>query len=134
MSAEDVAVYLDANVAGLTLGTNLFIGRMPDAPDAAVAVGEPPGSPPTMHMGNNPVPIEQPQIQIRVRAASADTSYSAARTTIRACYNALKTASGTINGTRYLGFGPRQDPFPLGADDWEREEWSVNFDVWRESS
>jgi len=30
----DIANYLDANVAGLTLGTNLFIGRMPDDPNA----------------------------------------------------------------------------------------------------
>ena len=50
MIAAAIAKYLDANVTGITRSTsgpggNLFLGRMPDAPDEAVAVMPQPGRP-----------------------------------------------------------------------------------------
>jgi hypothetical protein len=124
----DIANYLDANVAGLTLGTNLFIGRMPDDPNACVAVYEYGGTRPDNTMGGGAPVLQNPSVQVRVR----DTSYASAQTTANLCFVALEAiVDETINTTRYNRVTAIQSPFPLERDPEERIVFVQNFDVKR---
>ena len=124
----DIANYLDANVAGLTLGTNLFIGRMPDDPNACVAVYEYGGTRPDQTMGGGLPVLQNPSIQVRVR----DASYASAETTAILCSQALEAiVDETINTTRYNRVTAIQAPFPLERDPEDRIVFVQNFDVKR---
>lgn len=124
----DIANYLDAQVGGLTLGTNLFVGRMPDDPDACVAVYEYGGVAPTNTMGGGAPVLQNPSIQVRVRA----TSYAAAEATANLCFAALEAIiDETINTTRYNRVTAIQSPFPLERDPDDRIVFVQNFDVKR---
>lgn len=124
----DLANYLDTNVAGLTLGTNLFIGRMPDEPDVCVAIYEYGGTRPDQTMGGGAPVLQNPSIQVRVR----HTSYASAETTANLCFSALEgIIDETINTTRYNRVTAIQSPFPLERDPEERIIFVQNFDVKR---
>ena len=67
---DEVGTYLAATVTNvtLTLGTNLFLGRLPDDPDTCVSVQETGGQGPINTMSNNTAPvIEQPNVQTLIR-------------------------------------------------------------------
>jgi len=55
---DDVGTYMAANVTDvtLTLGTNLFLGRLPESPDTCVAIYETAGTAPTDVFGANTAP------------------------------------------------------------------------------
>ena len=81
----ELGTYLAANVTDttLTLGTNLFLGRLPDTPNTCVALFETGGLSPEETMGGSSLPAyTQPRCQILVRAAdyaSASSLRSASR-------------------------------------------------------
>jgi len=68
---ESVGDYLVTNSLG-TLGTNLFLGTMPETPDECVAVYENSGSAPMFTMGTGGIVIDYPMIQIVARAGRED--------------------------------------------------------------
>jgi hypothetical protein len=124
----DLANYLDTNVTGLILGTNLFIGRMPDDPNACVALYEYGGTAPDQTMGGTLPVLQNPSVQVRVR----DTAYSSAETTANLCFVALEgIVNETINTTRYNRVTAIQSPFPLERDPEDRIIFVQNFDVKR---
>lgn len=128
-AAEDIATYIGTSVGALTLGTNLFIGRMPEQPDSAVRVAETFGFRPEAHMGTGASPIGRPRIHVLVR----DYSWATGRATIQTVFDLLDAVSNaTLSGTRYLRLAASQDPFGIGPDDSDREQFIVNFDVWYE--
>ena len=55
-----------------TLGTNIFLGTLPETPDACVAIYENAGSSPTFTMGNGGIRIDYPMLQIIARASRED--------------------------------------------------------------
>ena len=59
---ESIGDYLVTNNHG-TLGTNLFLGTLPESPDACVAVYENAGSSPTFTMGSGGIRIDYPMLQ-----------------------------------------------------------------------
>lgn len=123
MLLDDIAAYLEDQSVG-TVGTDIFMGTMPDTPDSCIALYEYAGEPPEQ-IGN----IERPGLQVRVR----DPSYSAGRAKIESVVNALAGLyEQVLSGHRYLYIRAQQSPEAMGRDQSGREEFVVNFIVIKE--
>ncbi|MGA1036649.1 MAG: minor capsid protein [Ilumatobacteraceae bacterium] len=127
---DEVGAYLETEIGSLTLGTNLFLGRMPDDPDTCVTVYEYGGDAPVNTMGSDAMPpVEQPRIQILVRASG----YSTARTLALSCWTAVEAIlNENLSGTRYHRVSANQSPFPLERDSQDRVLFAQNFRVQKE--
>lgn len=116
-TAMDIAAYLQTQAIG-TLNTDLFIGFLPDAPDAAIAIYDTAGRPSEIHG------IDRPNFQVVVR----DTSYLNASTKIESIQTLLQnTTNTTINGTFYADISNLQSPFSAGYDVEKRVEFKQNY-------
>jgi len=124
---DELGTYLDAQVASLTLGTNLFLGRLPDDPDTCVVLYEYGGDAPVNTMGSDAMPpVERPRIQIMTRA----TGYSSARTLSLECWTAIEAVlNESLSGTLYHRISANQSPFPLERDSQDRVLFAQNFRV-----
>ncbi len=121
---SDIGNYLQAQGIG-TLGTNIFLGLMPDEPANCIALFEYAGSPPDLHWNG-----EYPGLQVRVR----NKSYAAARTKIGEVMEKLHGLhEQTLSGTRYLLIKARGSPEVLKRDNNNRVELFVNFEIIKES-
>ena len=120
---KEIGAYLQSQGIG-TLGTDLFLGLMPDQPDNCIALFEYAGSPPDLHWNG-----EYPGLQVRVR----NKSYAAARTKIEETMKKLHGLHEQIlSGTRYLLIKARGSPEILKRDANNRVELFVNFEIMRE--
>jgi hypothetical protein len=120
---SDIGNYLQDQGIG-TLGTNIFLGLMPDQPDNCIALFEYAGSPPDLHWSG-----EYPGLQVRVR----NKSYAAARTKIGEAMTALHGLhEQTLSGARYLLIKARGSPEVLKRDNNNRVELFVNFEIIKE--
>ena len=132
MLLDDIGSVLSAGGIG-TLGTNLFLGFLPDKPDTCVAVIETGGITPHRAFrasAGQPV-AERPSIQILCRAAAFD--YATARNKAHDAYKLLEGyGDTTVNSTRYLWIGARQSPFSAGRDESNRPICSCNYEVVKE--
>jgi len=121
---KEIGTYLQSQEVG-TLGTDLFLGLMPDQPDNCIALFQYAGSPPDLHWNG-----EYPGLQVRVR----NKSYAAARAKI---VEVAKKLHGlheqTLSGTRYLLVKARGSPEVLKRDANNRVELFVNFEIIKES-
>ena len=121
---KGIGTYLQSQGIG-TLGTDLFLGLMPDQPDNCIALFEYAGSPPDLHWNG-----EYPGLQVRVR----NKSYAAARTKIGEVAKKLHGLhEQTLFGTRYLLIKARGSPEVLKRDNNNRVELFVNFEIIKES-
>lgn len=130
MTLDELGTYLAANISGatsLTLGTNLFLGRMPDAPDTCVAIFETGGTFPSHTMGGASSPVfERGRVQVVTRAAT----YSTCRTLAGDVWATFEQiADEALTGTRYLRVTAVQSPFPTERDSSDRVLIVQNFDV-----
>lgn len=124
----DLATYLDTQQGSLTLGTNLFVGRMPDSPDTCVTLYEYGGTAPDNTMGGGLPVLQNPSVQIAVRASA----YSSAETLITSCSSSLESVvDELLSGTRYNRVSAIQSPFPLERDTHDRIIFVQNFNVTR---
>ena len=123
----ELGTYLEAQVASLTLGTNLFLGRLPDDPDTCVVLYEYGGDVPVNTMGSDAMPpVERPRMQILTRAAG----YSSARTLSLECWTAIEAVlNESLSGTLYHRISANQSPFPLERDSQDRVLFAQNFRV-----
>lgn len=124
---EALGAYIDANRNDLTIGTNLFLSKMPDSPDACVCVYETQGNAPVMTFGATAIQLDRPNVQISVRAGRDD--YAAARDMAQA----LRTlVAGIVNVTSSGVLIMRAEPtgsfYPLGVDQLERPRVVFNMD------
>ena len=124
---DDVGTFMAANVSDttLTLGTNLFLGRLPDTPDTCVAIYETAGTPPTDVFGaDSAPPIENAGLMCHTRATAYSDCQSLA-------VDVMKTLSKVINetltSTAYYKIEATQSPFALDRDEQERMVFSCNF-------
>jgi hypothetical protein len=110
-----------------TLGTNIFLGLMPDTPDECVVLYEYGGGAPGQVFGSdNATPWESSSVQVMARSAT----YAAARTKARAAYAALqKVANETLSGISFLRVDPVQSPFFVQRDENRRVYFSANYRV-----
>lgn len=112
-----------------TVGTTIFTGYMPDAPDACVSILEGRGAGPEHVFGSSVVAIERPSIRVVCRAGRND--YPAARAkaiAVRASLGAIRNV--TISSIVFHSVQPSSDPYPLGLDDKERARFGVDFASW----
>ena len=120
---EAIGNYLVAQGQG-TLGTDLFLSRMPETPDACVCVYEGEGGVPEFTMGTTM--LDNPAIQIIVRGARED--YVTARDkaqTIRLLLSGL--TNETLSGVVILRFSPIGSILPMGFDKNDRPMISSNY-------
>ena len=122
---DEIGDYLDANVGALTLGTNLFLGRMPETPENAVAVYEPSSAPPSYSLGGSGVPdLERPRIQIHVR----NTVYATGRSLAYTIWVAMnQIVSETLGTTYWLRVESVDSPHFLMRDANDRPIFNMNF-------
>jgi hypothetical protein len=122
---ESIGDYLVTNSHG-TLGTSIFLGTLPESPDACVAVYENSGSSPAFTMGAGGIRIDYPMIQIICRAGRED--YPSARDkadNIRILLaSVLET---TVSGVHIMRIEPMGSVNQLGVDPKYRPLISVNF-------
>lgn len=122
---ESVGDYLVTNSLG-TLGTDLFLGTLPESPDACVAVYENSGTPPSFTMGTGGIVIDYPMLQIICRAGRED--YPTARDKAESIRNLLASVlESTISGVHIMRIEPMGSVNPLGVDPKYRPLVSVNF-------
>ena len=124
---DEVGTYLAANVTDvtLTLGTNLFLGRLPDSPDTCVSVQETGGQGPMDTMSNNTGPvIERPNVQTLIRASA----YSTGRALAKDVFDQMNlVCNEDLSSTRYERIEAIQSPFPIMRDSQDRAVFSINF-------
>ena len=136
---SEVGTYLDAQFATLTLGSTLFLGQMPEAPDTACALYQGSGGRPSFTLGAEDAVAQRPQwesfrLQVVVRTADSATSYTDSETLIWSIYRALSLTNITMSGIRYLSIDPIDIPAPLEEDKKGRISFVCNFEVLREPS
>jgi len=127
----ELGTYLAANVTDttLTLGTNLFLGRLPDTPDTCVALIETGGLAAVEAMGGSTLPAyTQPRAQVLVRAAA----YSDASDLATDIYKKVQLIDNeALSGVTYLRATGIQSPFYLERDGQERAVFSCNYQTLR---
>lgn len=126
---DDLCQHLASLSVG-TLGTNLFLGVMPDKA-TAITVVETGGPAPYHDYGPEEI-LDRPSVQVLVRNAK----YRDARTKADEIRDLLDgIANWPINGTRYLSITAMNDPVYLGktaTSQGETHEFSLNFATVRE--
>lgn len=132
----EIGTYLDAQLATLTIGTNLFLGQLPESPNTATALFHSPSGRPDFTMGAVDGTAQLPQfewhrLQVVSRAANTATSYTDAETLIWSIYRQLSLTNVTMTGVRYLLIEPVAVPAPLEEDKGGRISFVANFDVAR---
>lgn len=124
---EAVGNYIDANNATLTLGTNLFLSKMPETPDLCVAVFEYEGLPPIENFGTTGFSISRPSVQIMCRAGR--DNYVTARDlaeTLRVLVSAISNT--TLTSVGILRISSMGSIMPIGVDELERPIIVFNMD------
>ena len=122
--AIDVKDVLDDAALG-TFGTDLFVSKLPDSPDACVCVFDTGGFAP-----ESGYVYERPTVQVQVRGAVG--AYEAAYNKAVAVKNALHDLHNQSWGvSRYIGIWAMSDVLHLGYDDKNRPLFSVNFRIHR---
>jgi len=124
---EAVGTYIDSNSATLTIGTNLFLAKMPDTPDLCVAVYEYQGFAPMATFGAAAFEVDKPSIQVVVRATRDD--YPTARNLAQDLRILLAALTDTtINGLRVVRLASNGSVLSLGTDDLDRPRIAFNLD------
>lgn len=123
---EAMGGYIDAN-SSLTLGVNLFLSKMPQTPDACVAIFEYEGMPPIENFGSSGYSISRPSIQVMVRGARED--YVGARDLAETLRASVSSISNTIlSSVGILRVASTGSIMPLGVDELERPVIVFNMD------
>ena len=123
----DIGSFLDSasiSTQDLTLGTNLFLGRLPESPDTCVALVQTAGVVPIDTFGTSFPPLENQGLQTLIRA----TSYATAESLAVDVFKALAAVeNATLTSTLYLKIEAQQSPFALLRDEQERQVMSCNY-------
>jgi hypothetical protein len=95
-----------------TLGTNMFLGFMPDEPPTAISLYQRSGYVP-YQLQSTSYGIERPELHVVVRADTYDNAMTKANNVMKALHN---LADQVINGHRYLHVRCLGSPTFLYAD------------------
>jgi hypothetical protein len=125
---DEIATYIGTNVSGLTLGTNLFIGMMPDSPAICAAVYETSTMTPdfTMNSGDNEPVLENPRVMLYLRHTSYSTGKDLINTAWKQAQNVCNQTLSSVNYLRIQGLG---SPEFLERDTNFNVIFSANFQV-----
>lgn len=125
---EAIGDYLASSNKG-TLGTNIFLGRMPESPDVCIAVFEYEGASPIESFGTSPFNVELPRIQVVCRAGRDD--YPTARDKAKEIQELLGALSSqTISNINIMRVRALGSILPLGFDTQDRPTVAVNFECY----
>lgn len=118
---DEIGDYLATAGVG-TVATNIFIGELPPDPDNCVALFGLPGQ----VIGDQ---REVPSLQFpRVQALIRNKSYDLASDKMQAVRTALHGKYGLLlPNWRVLRIHAEQEGGPIGTDDQDRFEFSINF-------
>lgn len=119
----DLVHYLDAQISGLTAGTNLFRGQFPQTVVNGVLVVETGGERSDRPLG---------YVTITAQITSRSQDYVAALTRARALYDLLNEPAsprtmGATGASKVTYSKAIQPPFSLGQD--ERQAWRIVFNA-----
>ena len=118
---NEVADYLQSQAVG-TVATDIFIGKLPPSPDNCVALFGLIGT--TLGQQREVAPLQFPRFQVLVR----NESYDAASDKLQAVRTALHGKYGLMLANwRVLRCHVETEGGPIGSDDQDRFEFSVNF-------
>jgi len=130
MVLDDLGVFVET-AALATVGTNLFLGHMPETPSVCCAFLEYGGDAPMRNQSegaarSGALSGEKPRIQLLCR----NTSYPTGHALIRSMATALDgVVNQTINGVFYIRIAAMQPPFLIEMDDNKRYVFAVNFSI-----
>lgn len=124
MMLEGLGAYLATQPGLGPVGTTIFLGWMPDAPDENVTLYEPGGAANIRVRDGLDLGVEQPTIAAITRA----TTYEAARTLAQNVYMAC-TGIDNVNMSDafWLWLQPLHPPIYAGRDSKDRVTFNVNF-------
>jgi len=126
---DHISTYL-ASLGIATVGTDLFLGTMPDTPDTCTALHEYAGPAPNYTHGDLLPFEEHPRLQVMTRSAT----YTTARNKAEAIYRALGGVSNLLlSGCTYYRIMPLQQPGFIGKDQNARTQFTVNFQISKET-
>ena len=109
-----------------TVGTNLFIGLMPNSPDVCAALYEYAGSAPLEVLVDNNATLERPSVQVMVRASRND--YPTARNLIENIRNTLtEITNETISGVTFLRVNQNSSINAVGTDENDRPVFTLSL-------
>lgn len=106
-----------------TVTGNLFLGKLPDAPDLAVALALYPGPESDAKLG-----YDELRLQFRIRGPARD--YRVGKTLAQQVYDELHgMPSRYLAGGTWMVdlIGQQAGPIDFGPDDHHRPEWTVNM-------
>lgn len=127
---DELADYLAIQGCG-TVGTDLFKGVRPDAPDTLLALYEYTGNMPEYVQSSYAPTWEKPQIQVVARSAS----YDVARELAGKAWDALAPlTNATLSGTRYRSVRPNGSPALIMRDAHNRSIVGFNVSIVKEPS
>jgi len=112
-----------------TLAQDLFLSRMPDAPDASTALIESLGPTPEQVFGASVAAVSV--VRVRAMCRGARNDYLAARqkaTQVRSSLGAIRNE--TILGQTVLCVMATGDVYPIGRDGDDRPVIGVDFTIW----
>lgn len=109
----------------ITSETNKCIGDIPDSPNNLICLFGTDGYDSQHQLGVSSAPIfEQPTFQVYIR----DGSYLSGNTRAEVIKDTLNgLVNQTINGNKYLSIFLMGDINPLGKDEKNRSEFTINF-------
>lgn len=132
MTLDEIGAFV-ASACSRTVGTDLFKGLLPTAPDVCMAIHEYGGTEPDMVFHRATIAVEHPRVQVVVRGAPHD--YATPRAMAELAYRAMAEASAqVVSGTRYLQMRPLQPPFSMGRDEKSRLLIGFNAQLDKEPS
>lgn len=124
--AQDIRVLIDGDSSlGLVFGTDLFVGDMPESPDACVALFDTGGSSP------DPNKYFRADVQVLVRGTvgSYSETYAVTETILLLLHEYYGTPSGSTY--YYSVVWASGVPFYIGVDESNRPLFSLNFRIQR---
>lgn len=123
---EQVAKYLQDTLSLGTLGTDIFIGYLPDSPDSAIAVMDTGGLEPDVH-----IPTKKPTFQVFIRDVNYDDGKAVLDAVRSGLHNKFPGNSTTgllvAGGTSIMNMFAMAEGGHIGRDEVGRDLFSINF-------
>ena len=126
--ASEIGAYLETQSIG-EVGADIFLTRLPDTPDAVIAIIPYPGPAPEDTL-QTPNAWTYPRFQVLVR----NPDYVPAYAKSLSIFQLLNFGEATLSGVHYMRCRPLQsEPF-IDRDANERTILRMNYEAWKEVS
>jgi hypothetical protein len=126
-AAKQIVDVIAAGTA-LTAGTDLFVGRLPEAPIECVSVLQYPGEDPKHTHGGSDPAVEMPRVTVFVRSTSQSTAW----TLSQAIRKLIRWYDGTVLGTVIHNVAQIGDLMELDPGPGETFRISGSYEITRD--